>query len=315
MAAERDWVVAIHGGAGGITRDAPPTHEVQVRAALAHALLTAGAVLDGGGEAIDAVQAAVVTMEDSPYFNAGRGAVFTADGTNELDASIMRGDDLRAGAVAGVRRIKNPILAARAVLDTSPHVLLAGVGAEQFAAHAGLSMVEPEYFRTEERWQQLERARAKSTELPLAALANPIDHKYGTVGAVALDAKGNLAAATSTGGLTNKRFGRIGDSPIIGAGTYADNASCAVSATGQGEYFIRLAVARTICAEVEFGRKSLADAAKDVIEGRLAMLGGEGGVVAIEASGSVVMVMNTPGMNRGSLARGGEPMVKLFADE
>lgn len=309
------WIVVIHGGAGGITRAAPPRHEQVVRATLADALTAAGDLLHANGSAIDAVQAAVVVMEDSPVFNAGRGAVFTADGTHELDASIMRGDDLAAGAVAGVRRVKNPILAARAVLDRSPHVLLAGAGADVFAEQTGLMMVDPAYFSTEERRLQLVRAQEADAQLPLAALANPSDAKYGTVGAVALDRHGNLAAATSTGGLTNKRFGRVGDSALFGAGTFADNRSAAVSATGQGEFFIRLAAAHAICARIELGGCSLADAADEVINRRLRDLGGEGGVIAVDRAGEFVMTMNTLGMNRGVLREGCIASVKLFADE
>jgi L-asparaginase / beta-aspartyl-peptidase len=313
---EADWVVVVHGGAGGISRDDPQPHETEVRAALASALEAAGRVLEGRGSAIDAVQAAVVLLEDSPFFNAGRGAVFTSAGTIELDAAIMDGADLRGGAVSGVTRIKNPVKAARAVMDHSPHVLLYGEGAEAFARTQNLEFVDPSYFRTEERWQQLERARKAERALPPDALPDAsADRKHGTVGAVALDVQGNLAAATSTGGLTNKRFGRIGDSPILGAGTYADNRSCAVSATGQGEYFIRLAAARTICARVELKGESVGRAARTVVEERLVELGGEGGVIVVDRRGRVAMVMNTPGMNRGSLRRGGKPKVKLFADE
>jgi len=315
-AAASDWVVAVHGGAGGITRAEPPAQEHEVRAALAAALSEAGRVLEAHGSAIDAVEAAVVVLEDSPHFNAGRGAVFTSAGTIELDAAIMSGAELTGGAVSGVTRIRNPVKAARAVMEHSPHVLLYGDGAEAFARTRDLEFVDPSYFRTEERWRQLESAQKAAESLPLRALPDaPSDRKHGTVGAVALDVHGNLAAATSTGGLTNKRFGRIGDSPILGAGTYADNGSCAVSATGQGEYFIRLAAARTICARVELKGETVEQAARAVIEDRLTTLGGDGGVIVLDRNGRVAMVMNTPGMNRGSLRRGGQPEVKLFADE
>jgi beta-aspartyl-peptidase (threonine type) len=317
MAADADrpaWVIAVHGGAGGIDRSAPPAHEAGIRLALADALRAGGAVLARGGASLDAVEAAVVLLEDSPLFNAGRGAVFTADGTNELDAAIMDGAGLRTGAVAGVRRVRNPVRAARAVMEHSPHVFLYGDGAEAFARTQSIELVDPSYFRTEERWQQLERARREAT-LGRAARAKPADDHFGTVGAVALDAHGNLAAATSTGGLTNKRYGRIGDSPVIGAGTYADNRSCAVSATGEGEFFIRLAAARTLCAAVEFAGASVDDAARDVIQRRLTALGGKGAVIVLAPDGTVAMAMNTGGMSRGSLAAGSEPVVKLYADE
>ena len=238
--------------------------------------------------------------------------MFNAAGANELDASIMRGEDLEAGAVAGVSRIRNPVLAAHAVMVASPHVMLAGSGAEQFAAEQRIELVDREYFRTEERWQQLQRIRAGEGDF---GTLDVDDQKLGTVGAVARDAAGHLAAATSTGGMTNKRYGRVGDSPIIGAGTYADDRSCAVSATGHGEYFIRLSVARTICALVEFGGMNLVEAAKEVVGGRLTGLGGDGGVIAIDASGAIVAEFNTTGMYRGWISAGGLPQVRIFKDD
>lgn len=299
-----DWQLVIHGGAGGISRESLTSErEGRLRDTLERALQAGGSLLGVGGSSVAAVQAAIVLLEDSPLFNAGKGAAFNAAGVNELDASIMRGSDLQAGAVAGVTRIRNPVLAAHAVMVGSTHVMLAGTGAERFAAERNIELVEPEYFRTEERWRQLERVRAGESGFEL-----------GTVGAVARDAERHLAAATSTGGMTNKRYGRVGDSPIIGAGTYADDRSCAVSATGHGEYFIRLSIARTICALVELGGVNLSDAAKDVIGGRLAGLGGEGGIVAIDASGTIVAEFNSSSMYRGWVSAGASPEVRIFQD-
>ncbi|HEX7118167.1 MAG TPA: isoaspartyl peptidase/L-asparaginase, partial [Longimicrobiales bacterium] len=263
--------IAIHGGAGTIRRgDMTPEAEKAYRAKLEEALRAGYAVLEDGGTSLDAVVAAITVMEDSPLFNAGKGAVFTNAGTNELDAAIMDGATLRAGAVAGVKTVKNPILLARAVMERSPHVMLAGAGAEAFAAEQGLELVDPEYFFTQHRWDALQRIKAEEAGKPVSEPQGPQaffpdDRKFGTVGAVALDRHGNLAAGTSTGGMTNKRWGRIGDSPIIGAGTYANNASCAVSATGHGEYFIRNVVAHDICARVEYGGQTLEEAANYVV--------------------------------------------------
>jgi beta-aspartyl-peptidase (threonine type) len=312
------WQLVIHGGAGSISRESLSSErEGQMRETLERALQAGGLVLRAGGSAVAAVQAAIVLLEDSPLFNAGKGAVFNAAGANELDASIMRGSDLQAGAVAGVTRIRNPVLAAYAVMVASPHVLLAGTGAEQFAAEQDIALVDPEYFRTGERWQQLERLRAREKgddERGFGTL-DVDDQKLGTVGAVARDMAGHLAAATSTGGMTNKRYGRVGDSPIIGAGTYADDRSCAVSATGHGEYFIRLSIARTICALVEFGGMNLAEAARQVIDGRLDGLGGDGGVIAIDAGGTIVAEFNTAGMYRGWISAVGPRQVRIFKDD
>jgi beta-aspartyl-peptidase (threonine type) len=292
------WVVVVHGGAGDVPPSEAKTEVGQAyRDGMTRALNAAGALLSGGGEALDAVQAAITSLEDNPAFNAGKGAVFNAVGENELDASIMRGDTLEAGAVAGVRRVRNPIVAARTVMERSPHVLLAGRGADEFARAEGLDMVDPDYYRTELRWQQYEAAKATG--------------KFGTVGAVVLDGKGNLAAGTSTGGLTFKRFGRVGDSPIIGAGTYADNGSCAVSATGQGEFFIRLGVARSICARVEFQGLDVGRAATAVIQQDLQHLGGSGGVIVLDRQGEIAIEFNTGVMNRGFLRAGGEPVVEV----
>jgi beta-aspartyl-peptidase (threonine type) len=254
-------------------------------------------VIARGGASTDAVTAAITILEDSPLFNAGKGAVFTHDGTNELDAAIMNGPAHRAGAVAGVRTIKNPILLAKAVMDNGRYVMLAGSGAEEFAATAGIEKVDPSYFRTEERWQELQKAIAE-------------DH-FGTVGVVALDRTGALAAGTSTGGLTNKRYGRVGDSPIIGAGTYADE-DCGVSATGHGELFIRYTVAREICARMEYGHVPLAKAAEDVVMHELAQAHGDGGVIALDADGHWALTFNTPGMYRGYITEDGVPHIDIF---
>ena len=312
-AMNRPIALVIHGGAGTMSRSAlTPEQEAGIRAALDAALDAGQAVLADGGSALDAVSAAVVVMEDSPYFNAGKGAVFNADGINELDASIMDGVDQRAGAIAGVHRVRNPILLARAVMEHSPHVMLVGDGAEAFARQRGdIALVEPGYFRTEHRWKQLEEARAKAKSS--AAAAPPAGTYFGTVGAVALDRDGRIAAATSTGGMTNKRWGRVGDSPIIGAGTWAD-ARCGVSATGWGEFFIRLAVAHDICARVAYGGIGLVAAAEQVVMQRVPAAGGDGGVIALDAQGRIAMPFNTDGMYRAALHPDGRREVAIFRD-
>jgi beta-aspartyl-peptidase (threonine type) len=302
-------VIAIHGGAGTMTRnELGPELRSAYESALADALRSGYRVLQDGGSALDAVTAAIVLMEDSPLFNAGRGAVFTHEGENALDASIMDGATLAAGAVGGVRGIKNPILLARRVMEASGHVMLTGRGAEQFAEREHLDTRPPAYFRTERRWHELEKARGTSSG------GQPRATPIGTVGAVARDQFGNLAAGTSTGGMTDKRWGRIGDSPIIGAGTYANNASCAVSATGHGEFFIRAVVAHDVCARVEYGGMSLDEAARYVVMERLVALGGDGGIIAVNAAGDVAMPFNTAGMYRGSIDRAGRLSVAIFAD-
>jgi L-asparaginase / beta-aspartyl-peptidase len=275
------------------------------------ASLTAGyEVLEAGGSSLDAVTAAVVALENNPLFNAGRGAVFTLDGRNELDASIMNGATLEAGAVCGVTRIRNPIELARAVMEHSEYVFLNGTGAEEFAASRGFEFVSPDYFRTDARWKQLERIRGGDGGVsPLT-----ISH-VGTVGAVALDSAGRLAAATSTGGMTGKRFGRIGDSPLIGAGTYADDRSCAVSATGHGEMFIRAAVAHDISARMRFGGRTLAQAVHEVVMEELPAIGGEGGVIAIDRLGRVEMQFNSEGMFRASRASGASATIDIYRTE
>ncbi len=303
-------VLVIHGGAGVVKADLTPQKETQARTDLAMALQAGYAVLVAGGSSLDAVAAAVALMEDSPCFNAGRGSVFTHEGRNEMDAAIMDGATLRAGAIAGVHHVKNPVLLARAVMERSSHVFLAGDGAEAFAQTVGIELAAAAYFHTEERWQQLQKALRDEREQCVDASKTP---HHGTVGAVALDAQGRLAAATSTGGMTNKRWGRIGDSPLIGAGTYA-NARCAVSATGWGEYYIRSVAAHDICARVEYAGKTLADAAADVVMGVIPKLGGDGGVIAVDADGRIAMPFNTDGMYRGWVDREGLAHVAILEE-
>jgi len=304
-------VFVIHGGAGVVAKEVTPEKEKAIRADLQKALETGYAVLKSGGSGLDAVSRAIVLLEDSPLFNAGKGAVFNHDGRNELDASIMDGATLRAGSVANVHRVKNPILLARAVMEKSQHVMLAGDGAEAFAESIGMTLVEPKYFYTQERWQQLQDAlNAEQAEKVDPAKAP----HHGTVGAVALDKAGHLAAGTSTGGMTNKRYGRIGDSPIIGAGTYA-NAKCAVSATGWGEFYIRANAAHDICARVEYRNAPVAQAADEVVMGVVPKLGGDGGVIALDADGNFATPFNTEGMYRGWVDRDGKMHIAIFAEK
>ncbi len=299
--------IAIHGGAGTLPRaEMTPDQEAAYRAGLAAALDAGYAVLEDGGTSLDAVTVAVRILEDDPLFNAGRGAVLTHEGTVELDASIMDGRTLAAGAIAGVAHIRNPVELARAVMEHSPHVMLIGAGAEEFAHTRNIAFVANDYFKTETRKAQLRRVLVGDTRP-----ANELS-ALGTVGAVARDPAGNLAAATSTGGMTGKRYGRVGDSPIIGAGTYADNGSCAVSATGHGEYFIRTAVAHDICARVAYGGATLQQAADAVVMDRLARMGGEGGIIAVDASGQVVMSFNSEGMFRGARSSEGMREVAIY---
>jgi L-asparaginase / beta-aspartyl-peptidase len=299
--------IAIHGGAGVITRSSLSAEdEAAYRADLARALDAGYEVLQAGGDSLDAVTAAVRILEDSPLFNAGRGAVFNHEGINELDASIMDGRTLKAGAVAGVRHVRNPVDLARRVMERSPHVLLSGAGAEEFALEQGLELVPRKYFFTERRWQQLERARA-GDKLGAAALGY-----FGTVGAVARDSRGNLAAATSTGGMTNKRWGRVGDSPIIGAGNYADNDSCAVSATGSGEFFIRSVLAHEISALMKYRGLAVEEAARQAVRERLQGIGGDGGVIVVDREGNVAMQFNTEGMFRGTRDSRGRREVAIY---
>lgn len=307
-AAAQDWKLVIHGGAGVIERSRlAPEQEQEVRAALDRALQAGGAVLERGGTALDAVVAAARVLEDDPNFNAGRGAVLAHDGTIELDASIMDGRTRAAGAVTGVTRTRNPISLARAVMERSEHVFLAGSGADRFSIEQGLEQVEPAYFETPERRRQLEELKGRQLS------AFDVDLKYGTVGAVAVDQQGHVAAATSTGGLTGKRWNRIGDSPVIGAGTYADDRACAVSATGSGEYFIRAAAAHEICARIRLKGES-ARAAADAVIAEIEALGGSGGVIAVTPKGDTVYSFNTPGMYRGTASAAGRT-VAIFADE
>jgi len=311
MAQEKEgrWSIAIHGGAGTLERaDMTPERDAAYRASLQAALDAGKAVLAGGGSALDAVQAVVTRLEDDEKFNAGRGAVFTWDGTHELDAAIMDGRDRAAGAIAGVTGVRHPIILARKVMTDSPHVMLAGKGAEEFARERGIEFMPPAWFDTDARREALERMKAEK----LSAL--DVDIKFGTVGAVALDTHGNLAAATSTGGMTGKRWGRIGDAPVIGAGTYADDRACAVSGTGWGEYFIRVGVARTICMRVQ-SQGETAQAAADAVIAEVGALGGDGGVIVVTPDGDAVFSMNTTGMYRGRATSDGLNEVAIYGDE
>ena len=323
------WAIVVHGGAGVIERKTMDAKtEAAYRASMAAALHHGAEVLDKGGSSLDAVEASIRFLEDDPLFNAGKGAVFTADGRNELDAAIMDGASLKAGSVAGVTRTKNPITLARTVMEKSPHVMLIGPGADSFAAASGLEMVDPSYFFTERRWDSLVKqlqqegkplpvrpANLPPAGSPTALAEQPDAHKYGTVGVVALDRNGDIAAGTSTGGIQAKQYGRVGDSPIIGAGTYASNQSCAVSATGAGEYFIRLTVAREVCALVQYKNMRLQNAVDDVIHRQLPAIHGDGGVIALTADGQLAWSFNTPGMYRARMAEGGKAQVSIYQDE
>jgi beta-aspartyl-peptidase (threonine type) len=324
------WAIVLHGGAGVIQRSSmTPERDKEYRAGLEEAVRAAAAVLDANGAAVDAVEAALNKLEDNPHFNAGKGAVFTADGKNELDAAIMDGKTMQAGAVAEVTRTKNPISLAKAVMQKSPHVMLVGPGADQFAASVGLQQVDPSYFFTEERWQGLVRQLKREGRpipprpagappepaKPVAQMETPDAHKWGTTGIVVRDRQGNIAAGTTTGGVQGKRWGRVGDSPIIGAGTYASNQSCGVSATGTGEYFIRLTVARTICALVQYKGMRLQDAADEVIQRQLTAMHGDGGIIAMTPDGQIAWSFNTPGMFRARLVEGGQIQLGIYKDE
>jgi beta-aspartyl-peptidase (threonine type) len=312
----RPVAMVIHGGAGVIERDKlRAADEKAIRADLDRALDAGTAVLKRGGSALDAAIAAIVVLEDSPRFNAGKGAVFNAEGKHELDASLMQGHDRSAGAVAGVTTIRNPILLARAVMERSPHVMLAGDGAEAFAdLHKDIARVPNSYFDTDERRKQLELARQKESAQALNELPTVAGAYFGTVGAVALDAQGRIAAATSTGGMTNKKWSRIGDSPVIGAGTWADE-HCGVSGTGWGEFFIRNAVAHDICARVAYRGDSLQAAAEEVIMKRVPELGGDGGAIALDAQGNIAMPFNTSGMYRAWIRPNGSRGTAIFRGE
>jgi beta-aspartyl-peptidase (threonine type) len=318
------WGIVVHGGAGNIDpKTLTPERQAEYRTVLEGALRAGHHVLEQGGESVEAVVAVITVLEDSPLFNAGKGAVFNHDGKNELDAAIMDGRSLAAGAVAGLHRVKNPILLARRVMEKSPHVMLIGDGAEEFAKTLGIELVDPGYFYTEQRWQQLQRAleaekkdggpSAQNVPAGASEGLEPGEIKLGTVGAVALDKHGHLAAGTSTGGITNKRFGRVGDSPILGAGTYA-NPGCAVSATGHGELFIRHTVAHDICARMQYQGTPLEAAANAVVMDVLVKAHGDGGVIAMDGEGHTAMVFNTTSMHRGFVGPDGAPTVAVFKD-
>lgn len=324
------WAIVMHGGAGVIERATmKPETEKAYRAGMDAAIRAAAKVLDGGGAAMDAIEAALTVLEEDPLFNCGHGAVFAADGTNQLDAALMDGATMRAGAVADVTTTRHPILLARAVMERSPHVMLIGRGADEFAKSVGLEQVPNSFFFTERRWQGLvKQLKQEGKPLParpvgappeptspVAEIETPEAHKYGTVGMVVRDRKGNIAAGTTTGGVQAKLWNRVGDTPIIGAGTYAANGSCAVSATGTGEYFIRLTVARTICSLVEYKGMPLQAAVDDVIGRQLPAIHGDGGVIAITPDGQMAWGFNTPGMFRARLVEGGAVQMGIYRDE
>ena len=316
-----EFSIVIHGGAGTILREnMTPEDEAAYKAKLEEAIRVGYEILKNGGSSLDAVEKTINVMEDSPLFNAGKGAVFTNAETNELDASIMDGKTLNAGASAGTTIVRNPINLARAIMEKSPHVMLSGKGAEEFAKEQGIQIVDPSYFFTERRYNSLLKIKeTEKVELDhddKTAFYDPTikDSKFGTVGCVALDKNGNLAAGTSTGGMTNKRWGRIGDAPIIGAGTYANNNTCAVSSTGWGEFFIRAMVAHDISALMEYKGLTLQDAAKEVIQKKVPQLGGDGGIVAVGKNGNMVMEFNTAGMYRASMNDKGELYIGIYKD-
>ena len=311
----RKFGLVIHGGAGTIERSKmTPKREHEYRAGIERALAAGYDILKRGGSSLDATEAAVRVLEDDPHFNAGRGAVFTNVGTNELDAAVMDGKTLKAGAVACLKHIKNPVSLARLVMEKSGHVMIDGEGAETFAKENGTEFVDQRYFYTEERWQALQKVKAAEENRSGAAKKAFIisdQDRHGTVGAVALDQDGNLAVATSTGGTTNKRAGRVGDSPVIGAGTYANNATCAVSATGDGEYFIRATVGHDVSALMEYRGMSLKEAAQTVLD-KVARLGGNGGLIAIDREGNMALPFNTSGMYRGYVDPNGKFVVEIY---
>jgi beta-aspartyl-peptidase (threonine type) len=322
------FALVIHGGAGVIKFDPKnPEKQKKYEFALDTALQIGYDTLSKGATALDAVEVVVRYLENNPLFNAGKGAVFTAEGKNELDASIMNGQTLKAGSVAGVTTIKNPITAARAVMEKSNHVMLTGKGAELFAKEQNIELVNPNYFYTEDRWKSLERVKETEKKLldydtmhlkklgyqeNLFINKNNIGGKYGTVGAVALDNKGNIAAATSTGGMTNKKYGRVGDAPIIGSGTYANNATCGISCTGWGEYFIRLVMAKSVSDIMEYKNLNINDAAKIMIHDKLPMLGGDGGLIGLDKHGNITMQFNSEGMYRGYIKSNNEKFIAVF---
>jgi L-asparaginase / beta-aspartyl-peptidase len=300
------YAIAIHGGAGTILKSTmTPEKEAAYKKGLSDAIIAGEAILKKGGTSLDAVEQAIRSLEDNPLFNAGKGSVFTNKGKNEMDASIMNGSNLMAGAVAGVRNIRNPISLARAVMEKSEHVFLSGDGAMEFAELLKMQREPDEYFFVEERFDQLKKAREADTTM--------LDH-VGTVGAVALDVHGNLAAGTSTGGMTNKKFGRVGDTPMIGAGTYANNATCAISCTGHGEFFIRAVVAHDVSCLMEYKGLSLKEACRIVVQNKLVNLGGEGGLIALDSKGNIELVFNSEGMYRASIKQNGETYIGIYKD-
>jgi beta-aspartyl-peptidase (threonine type) len=323
LATEKPFAIAIHGGAGTIQKSRfTPEEEAAYRAKLKESVEAGYTILEKGGSSLDALAVSINILENSPFFNAGKGAVYTHDENHEMDASIMDGKTRQAGAVAGVKHIENPINLARLVMDESVHVMLSGEGAEAFAQSQGIKLVNNNIFDTKHRYKSLQRAKAKmnkakkaNKDYQAAHQSLEVEYKVGTVGAVALDKYGNIAAGTSTGGMTNKRFGRIGDSPIIGAGTFADNASCAVSATGHGEYFIRYNVAADICARVQYQGKSIDQAGKEVIHDVLMPVGGTGGVIIIDTQGNISLPFNTKGMYRASKSNSQATYVGIFKDD
>ena len=325
----KKFALVVHGGAGTILKSQmTPEKEKLYEQGLNDALTAGNEILSKGGTAMDAVVAVIKVLEDNPLFNAGKGAVFTNEGMNELDASIMDGKTLKAGAVAGVTTIKNPITAAMAVMDKSEHVMMVGKGAEKFAAQQGCIIVDPSYFYTEERWNSFQKTKQMDSlqQSTKDSLKNSngfsewffsplgVGGKYGTVGCVALDMHGNLAAGTSTGGMTNKKFGRVGDSPIIGAGTYADNNTCAISCTGWGEFFIRLVMAKSVSDRMELAHQTLKDAADEMVMKKLGRLGGDGGLIAIDKDGNITMPFNTEGMYRGYITSEGKKEIKIYKE-
>jgi beta-aspartyl-peptidase (threonine type) len=317
----RTPVLVVHGGAGTILKaNMSPEREKAYTKTLEEALQTGYAILKKGGSSLDAVEASVKILEDSPLFNAGKGAVFTNEGRVELDAAIMNGKTLAAGAVAGITTVKNPITAARAVMEKSQHVMMIGRGAERFAGQQGLLVVDPSYFYTEERWRSLQKLKKDDSlkrdlkNQHSQHTSENKDSKYGTVGAVALDVNGDLAAATSTGGMTNKKFGRVGDVPVIGAGTYANNTTCAISCTGWGEFFIRLVMAKSVSDMMEYGKMPLEEAANEMIMKKLPAMGGDGGLISVDRNGNIAMPFCTAGMYRGSISREGRMEIKIYKE-
>ncbi len=308
-----EYAIVIHGGAGTILKEnMSEEKEAAYLKVLNEALDIGEQILNSGGTSVEAVEKTIMHMEDSPLFNSGKGAVFTNAGTNELDASIMEGATQNAGAVGGVKTVRNPIQAAIAVMNNSEHVMLTGSGADQFAAEQGLEIVDNSYFHTDRRWESLQRIKKKEEEEDKRLTENS-ESKHGTVGCVALDKNGNITAGTSTGGMTNKRWGRVGDSPIIGAGTYADNATCGISCTGHGEYFIRYAVAHDVSARMMYLKEDIATAADHVVNNTLVEKGGSGGLIALDAMGNIAMPFNSEGMYRG-YAKPDERVVKIYKE-